>query len=125
MKEQIECEDILKHPRVVAAYWGMKGKPSFDHSWIRGWRNWTTKNEFAVCGKCHTATQDYYEESLRLLRSGGVIAVDNVLWSGRVLKPEGDDTKAIHALNEKIVRDERVEAVLVTVRDGVQLVRKL
>ncbi|HEY3353267.1 MAG TPA: class I SAM-dependent methyltransferase [Polyangia bacterium] len=66
----------------------------------------------------------YYEESLRLLRPGGLIAVDNALWSGRVLAPEDDEDRAIAAVNDRAARDERVEAVLLTVRDGVLLVRK-
>eukprot|EP01039_Chlorochromonas_danica_P004888 gene4888-5356_t len=69
----------------------------------------------------------YYEKSLVLLRKGGVIAVDNVLWSGRILQPTaGDvDTAAIIALNEKIKRDVRVKSVLLPVADGCYMVRKL
>ena len=66
----------------------------------------------------------YFEESLRLLRPGGVIAFDNMLWSGRVLDPKDDDTRVIHALNRMLKNDRRVEAVCLTIRDGVQLVRK-
>lgn len=66
----------------------------------------------------------YYERLLELLRPGGMLAVDNVLWSGRVLDPEDEETRAIHALNERARRDPRVEHVLLTVRDGVLLVRK-
>jgi caffeoyl-CoA O-methyltransferase len=47
-----------------------------------------------------------------------------MLWSGRVVDPRDDTTRVIAALNETITRDERVENVLLTVRDGVQLVRK-
>ena len=69
----------------------------------------------------------YYEESLRLLRSGGIIAVDNVLWYGRILDPsvQDPDTVAIRAFNEMVAADPRVEAVMLTVRDGVTLARKL
>ena len=66
----------------------------------------------------------YYEQLLELLRPGGILAVDNVLWSGKVLDPEDEETKAIHALNERAHRDPRVDHVLLTVRDGVLLVRK-
>lgn len=66
----------------------------------------------------------YYERILELLRPGGILAVDNVLWSGKVLDPDDEETKAIHALNERVSRDSRVEHVLLTVRDGVLLVRK-
>ena len=54
----------------------------------------------------------------------GSIALDNMLWEGDVLDPEDDDGKAIDALNRKIAMDPRVEAVLLTVRDGIMLVRK-
>ncbi len=71
-----------------------------------------------------TAYDLYYEEVLKRLRPGGIIALDNMLWKGEVLAPEDDDGKAIDALNRKIARDARVEGVLLTVRDGVMLVRK-
>jgi caffeoyl-CoA O-methyltransferase len=66
----------------------------------------------------------YYEEVLRRLRPGGIIALDNMLWEGDVLLPEDDDSRALDALNQKIARDSRVESVLLTVRDGIMLVRK-
>jgi caffeoyl-CoA O-methyltransferase len=66
----------------------------------------------------------YYERVVSMLRPGGVLAVDNVLWSGAVLDPRDDETRAIHALNERARQDDRVEHVLLTVRDGVLLVRK-
>ena len=66
----------------------------------------------------------YYEKCMELLRPGGIILIDNTLWSGLVLKPENIATKAIDAVNKLIKNDPRVESVLLTVRDGVQLVRK-
>jgi predicted O-methyltransferase YrrM len=68
----------------------------------------------------------YYERSLELLRPGGLLAIDNVLWSGRVADPEDQSasTLAIRALNERIHGDERVSASLVPIGDGLFLVRK-
>ncbi|MDE2933537.1 MAG: class I SAM-dependent methyltransferase [Chloroflexota bacterium] len=68
----------------------------------------------------------YYEAVLPKLAEGGLIAFDNVLWSGRVLDDADQtaDTKAIRALNEQLARDERVEVVMLTVRDGLTLVRR-
>jgi caffeoyl-CoA O-methyltransferase len=66
----------------------------------------------------------YYEEILERTRSGGVIVIDNTLWSGRVLNPQDVDSKAVARLNEIIHKDNRIENVLLTVRDGIQLVRK-
>ena len=67
----------------------------------------------------------YYERALQLVRSGGLIAIDNVLWSGRVADEsvQDDDTKAIRALNAKIANDERVDVVMVPIADGVTLAR--
>jgi caffeoyl-CoA O-methyltransferase len=66
----------------------------------------------------------YYEQALRLLSPRGLIAVDNVLWSGRVLDPKEENDRAIVAFNEHVSRDERVTNVILTVRDGLMLVRR-
>ena len=66
----------------------------------------------------------YYEEALRLLSQSGLIAVDNVLWSGRVLDPKEESDRAIVAFNEHVSRDQRVTNVILTVRDGLMLVRR-
>ena len=66
----------------------------------------------------------YYAEILPRLRSGGIMVIDNVLWSGEVLSPESDDAQGIAALNDEVQADDRVENVLLTVRDGVLLARK-
>jgi predicted O-methyltransferase YrrM len=62
----------------------------------------------------------YYERCLRLVRSGGLILVDNVLWGGSVADPKDDDadTKAIRALNAKLKSDDRVDIALFAVGDG-------
>ena len=66
----------------------------------------------------------YYERAMELISDRGLIAVDNVLWGGRILAPDTEDGKAIAALNDRIQADERVNNVLLTVRDGVMLIRK-
>jgi predicted O-methyltransferase YrrM len=68
----------------------------------------------------------YYEACLKLVRGGGVIALDNMLWSGKVADPNvhDDDTDALRALNAKIRDDKRVDACLLTVGDGVMVARK-
>jgi len=67
---------------------------------------------------------DYWELLLPKLRPGGLIIADNVLWSGRVLSPESRSDKAIVRFNEHVRNDARVEAVMLTVRDGVTLARR-
>ena len=67
---------------------------------------------------------NYYEAILPMIRYGGLIAVDNVLWSGRVLDPKDKSDKAIHQFNERVIRDKRVESVLLTVRDGLNCIIK-
>jgi len=66
----------------------------------------------------------YYDAVLPLLRAGGLIVADNVLWSGRVLKPKDQTDRAIVAFNEKVAKDTRVEKVILTVRDGITLALK-
>jgi caffeoyl-CoA O-methyltransferase len=67
---------------------------------------------------------NYYEAILPMIRPGGLIAVDNVLWSGRVLDPQDESDRAIHQFNERVVNDQRVESVLLTVRDGLNFIIK-
>jgi caffeoyl-CoA O-methyltransferase len=68
----------------------------------------------------------YYEEVLRRLRPGGLIAVDNVLWSGDVVRAEkrDADTVAIRRFNDLVAADERVDSVMTPIADGITLVRK-
>jgi len=67
---------------------------------------------------------DYYGLLVPLLNPGGILAVDNALWSGRVLEPKDDDAVGIAKLNYKMTMDDRIENVLLTVRDGVMIGRK-
>lgn len=69
---------------------------------------------------------DYYERALALVRPGGVVALDNVLWGGAVADPADDDhqTQVLRALNVKIRSDERVISLLLPVGDGLTLARR-
>jgi caffeoyl-CoA O-methyltransferase len=72
--------------------------------------------------------RDYYEGVLPKLSARGLIVVDNVLWSGRVAEPASDEdtasTRALRAFNDHVAADERVVNVMLSVRDGVMLVRR-
>lgn len=82
--------------------------------------------DFAFVDADKTGYDAYYEACLRLLRPGGLMAIDNMLWDGRVADDsvQDADTVALRALNLKVRDDERVDRVLLTVGDGVMLVRK-
>jgi caffeoyl-CoA O-methyltransferase len=72
-----------------------------------------------------TGYDAYYELGLKLLRPGGVVMLDNMLWGGDVARPsDSADTTALQKLNDKIHRDERVDMVLLPFSDGVTLARK-
>jgi predicted O-methyltransferase YrrM len=82
--------------------------------------------DFAFIDADKSNYDSYYERALVLLRPGGLIALDNMLWSGTVADPAitDPDTSALRALNAKIHGDERVDMALATVADGVMLARK-
>src|SRR3954447_3056975 len=69
---------------------------------------------------------NYYEALLPRMRTNGAILVDNVLWDGRVVQADADDenTIAIRAFNDRVANDERVDAVMLPIADGLTLCRK-
>jgi caffeoyl-CoA O-methyltransferase len=71
-----------------------------------------------------TNYSNYYEAVMPLVKPGGLIVADNVLWSGRVLDPKSDDDHAIVAFDKLVQSDPRVENVCLTVRDGMMLAWK-
>ncbi|MEN3366700.1 MAG: hypothetical protein V7606_3974 [Burkholderiales bacterium] len=81
--------------------------------------------DFAFIDADKTGYDAYYERCLTLLRRGGLIAIDNALWGGRVARPpEDDETAAIQALNRKLHDDQRIDLSLLPVADGLALARK-
>jgi caffeoyl-CoA O-methyltransferase len=79
--------------------------------------------DFAFIDADKKSYDTYYECALKLVRRGGVIALDNVLWNGQVIDPTDRtaDTVAIRAINEKIHGDERVDVAMVPIGDGLTL----
>ena len=79
--------------------------------------------DFAFIDADKANYDDYYERCLVLLRPGGLVGIDNVLWGGRVADDTAndDDTLAIRALNEKVRTDQRVSATILTIGDGLTL----
>jgi predicted O-methyltransferase YrrM len=81
--------------------------------------------DFAFIDADKTSYDTYYEACLQLLRPGGLIAIDNVLWGGAVAhRAEDEDTAALQALNRKLHKDERIDLSLLPIGDGLTLARK-
>lgn len=82
--------------------------------------------DFAFIDADKTGYDAYYERCLRLLRPGGLVLLDNMLWSGKVADPgdRSESTEAIRTLTGKIRADDRVDSCLLTVADGLLLCRK-
>lgn len=87
---------------------------------------WSNSVELAFIDADKENYDIYYEKLLRLLRPGGVILIDNVLWGGSIVDPSNvkPSTMALRALNEKIHADDRVDMVLIPIGDGVTMARK-
>ena len=83
--------------------------------------------DFAFIDADKTGYLGYWELIVRRLRPGGLLLVDNVLWSGKVVDPavSDADTVALRVFNDRVRADERVESVLLSVADGLTLARKL
>jgi len=80
--------------------------------------------DFAFVDADKPGYASYVEEIVPRLRPGGLMVLDNMLWSGEVLDPQDDNGRAVAALNDALVADDRLEVVLLPVRDGVSLARK-
>src|SRR5262245_32757156 len=85
--------------------------------------------DFAFIDADKSNYDGYYERCLKLLHRGGLIAIDNVLWSGRVAEPvdaaKDPDTAALQQLNAKLQRDDRIDLALMPISDGLTLARKI
>ena len=82
--------------------------------------------DFAFIDADKSSYDTYYEQALQLVRSGGLIAIDNVLWNGRVADPTVTDnrTQRIRALNQKLSQDDRIDLSLLPLGDGLTLALK-
>jgi predicted O-methyltransferase YrrM len=82
--------------------------------------------DFAFIDANKSSYDTYYEQALVLVKAGGVIAIDNVLWYGRVADPDVTDTRTqkIRALNQKLHADQRIDLSLIPIGDGLSLAIK-
>jgi predicted O-methyltransferase YrrM len=133
--ELVACELNADYARIALRHWQAAGveeriqlrlgpaRESLDALLAQGDAG---SFDFAFIDADKPSYTEYYERSLELLRPGGLIAVDNALWGGRVSddKEQDEDTRAIRAFNEQVSGDERVDISLVPIGDGVMLARK-
>ncbi|HAD09532.1 MAG TPA: SAM-dependent methyltransferase [Porticoccaceae bacterium] len=131
----LACDTSAEYTSVARRYWRRAGVAGNIDLHLAPARETLRKKteageqgsyDFAFIDADKTGYRQYYEQCLQLLRTGGLIAIDNVLWGGSVIDPEkqDDDTRAIRALNDFIKTDERVDIVMLPVGDGLTLARK-
>jgi len=131
----VACDVNVDTSRIAERYWARAGLSKIVHLELRPATetlamlidaHQASSFDFAFIDADKEAYDGYYEQCLVLLRAGGLIAIDNTLWNGRVADPNANDssTQAIKALNYKIARDERVTSSLVPIGDGLTLARK-
>ena len=132
--ELICCDDSEEWTRVARKYWKLAGLEDRISLHVQD----ATKTlqmlvekdagmfDFIFIDADKQNYELYYEHSLTLLRKGGLLAVDNTLWSGKVADPENSEpgTRAIRRFNEKIKNDDRVIKSLLPIGDGLTLIYK-
>jgi caffeoyl-CoA O-methyltransferase len=135
MGELVACELNAEYARIALRHWQSAGveeriqlrlgpaRESLDALLAQGDAG---SFDFAFIDADKPSYAEYYERTLGLLRPGGLIAVDNVLWGGSVIdeQDQDEDTRAIRAFNEQVSGDERVDISLVPIGDGLMLLRK-
>jgi predicted O-methyltransferase YrrM len=133
----LACDISDEFTRVGRPYWeraGVAGKidlvlePALHTLDARLATGEAGRYDFAFIDADKASYDGYYERCLNLLRVGGLIAIDNVLWSGRVAQTvdasADPDTAALQWLNAKLQRDERIDLALLPIGDGLTLARK-
>jgi caffeoyl-CoA O-methyltransferase len=131
----VACDVSLEWTTIARRYWneaGLAGKVDLYLAPALQTLDLLVRNgasgtfDFAFIDADKENYDGYYEGCLRLLRPGGVLAIDNVFWDGRVAQkgPADEATAAIQALNEKIRGDERVDPSMIPIGDGLTLARK-
>jgi caffeoyl-CoA O-methyltransferase len=132
--ELICCDDSEEWTSVARKYWGLAGLEDKINLHVQAAsktlqmlvENEAETFDFIFIDADKQNYELYYELSLKLLRKGGLLAVDNTLWSGKVADPENTEpgTRAIRRFNEMIKNDSRVIKSLVPIGDGLTLISK-
>ncbi|MBD2181753.1 class I SAM-dependent methyltransferase [Planktothrix sp. FACHB-1355] len=131
----VACDISAEHTSIARRYWQQAGvadkidlrvAPALDTLDRLLADGQASTFDFAFIDADKANYENYYERSLQLVRPGGLIAVDNVLWYGRVAYPQDPDkiTQIMRAYNEKLHRDERVFLSVVPIGDGLSLALK-
>jgi caffeoyl-CoA O-methyltransferase len=130
----LACDISAEFTRIAQPYWQRAGvahkielvlAPALQTLDARLAQGEAGRYDFAFIDADKTGYEGYYERCLQLLRAGGLIAVDNVLWNGAVALPSSDrDTLALQAFNGKLHADQRIDLSLVPIGDGLTLARK-
>ena len=132
----IACDSNGEFTSIASGYWyeaGLMGKislrlaPALETLDKLITDNHSNSFDFVFIDADKSNYDNYYEKSLQLVRSGGVIAIDNVLWYGRVADSEVNDnrTQKIRAFNQKLADDDRIDLSLLPIGDGLTLARKI
>ena len=131
----IACDINEEWTKIALEYWKKAGvadkidlqiAPALDTLTELGKKGRKNHFDFAFIDADKVNYDIYYEKCLNLVRPGGVVAIDNVLWSGAVadVSAMDENTKAIRSLNAKLHKDERVDLSMIPLGDGLTLVRK-
>jgi caffeoyl-CoA O-methyltransferase len=131
----VACDISEEYTAVARRYWkeagvehkiDLKLRPALETLDELIAKNETGTFDFAFIDADKSNYENYYERILKLIRTGGLIAVDNTIWSGRVADPKefDPDTVAIRKFNEKLYGDERIALSMLTVGDGLTLAMK-
>ena len=120
------CELMVKHVNTAQSFFDRsphghkihihEGKASYSLEQLK-----SGQFDFAFIDADKGGYHDYYLKCMSLLRSGGIIVLDNILWGGHVLNPDDDDTLALKNMAEFIQNDDRVFNYLLPVRDGLMV----
>ncbi|MBF2073049.1 MAG: class I SAM-dependent methyltransferase [Synechococcales cyanobacterium C42_A2020_086] len=131
----IACDVSEEYTAIARRYWQMAGVAdkidlrlapaldTLDQLLAEGQAN---QFDFAFIDADKSAYPQYYERTLQLVRPGGLIAIDNVLWSGRVADPQVQDnrTEGIRAFNQRLYQDQRINLSVLPLADGLTLALK-
>ena len=129
------CDTNIKWTDIARKYWKLAGvekkinlvldpaKKTLDKLLTDGYES---TYDFSFIDADKINYQIYFERSLKLLRVGGVIAIDNVLWGGKIIDNNDNDpaTRAIRSFNQKLFVDERVSISMIPIGDGLTLAIK-